>query len=293
MYIHSDLLHRDHRKVDFLEAGSGPPVILVHSSMAGARQWSALIPELESRYHVRAVNLFGYGGTQAWQGPCPPSLDDYAELVLAAIPKRARRVSLVGHSLGGAVAMRAAQRLGSRVGSLVLIEPSSFALLRACRRDGAYAEVRALAEEAMHWTANVDPQTGAEAFIDYWCGRGGWDAMSESKRASIITLVARLPCEWAALLGDRTDLAALQRTLPSATLLISFENTVRPSRELVDILAAAFPDWLVATLAGLGHMGPLTHPHLVNPLIRGFLGLTESDQTAAWRSPLEILRSRA
>jgi hypothetical protein len=33
--------------VDFIEAGAGPLVVLVHSSMAGARQWSSLIRDLE------------------------------------------------------------------------------------------------------------------------------------------------------------------------------------------------------------------------------------------------------
>jgi hypothetical protein len=46
-------------EVDFLEAGSGPAVILVHSSVSGARQWRRLIDELKSEFLVRAVNLFG------------------------------------------------------------------------------------------------------------------------------------------------------------------------------------------------------------------------------------------
>ena len=133
---------------DYLEEGSGPPVILVHSSMAGARQWSGLIPELSKRRNVRAVNLFGYGGTRAWSGSMRPSLDSFAELVASAVPTSAPTVSLVGHSLGGAVAMRAAaQHLGKRVDRLVLIEPSLFHLLDAYGRHEAYYEILALMEE--------------------------------------------------------------------------------------------------------------------------------------------------
>src|SRR6476646_4859596 len=76
-------------EVDFTEAGAGPLVVLVHSSMAGAHQWSALSSELEHRFQVRAINLFGYGRTPAWSEAEPPSLEDYAELVALAVPDAA------------------------------------------------------------------------------------------------------------------------------------------------------------------------------------------------------------
>jgi pimeloyl-ACP methyl ester carboxylesterase len=51
---------------DFLESGSvGPIVILVHSSVSGARQWRRLMDDLKGTFRLRAVNLFGYGKTPA------------------------------------------------------------------------------------------------------------------------------------------------------------------------------------------------------------------------------------
>jgi pimeloyl-ACP methyl ester carboxylesterase len=98
--------------------------------MSGARQWTALIGDLEDRFLIRAINLFGYGRTPAWSKSQPPSLDDFAELVVNAVPSTAGKVHLVGHSFGGAVAARAAAcRLRERVASLVLLEPSMFFLL--------------------------------------------------------------------------------------------------------------------------------------------------------------------
>src|SRR4051794_19174240 len=106
------------RRVDYLESGSGPVIVLVHSSMAGATQWAALTADLEQHSHVRAVNLFGYGATPPWLLTSRPSLDDYADLVAAIIPHGARNVIIIGHSFGGAVAMRLAQREGNRIGGL-------------------------------------------------------------------------------------------------------------------------------------------------------------------------------
>ena len=49
--------------IDYVEAGSGPCVILLHSSAAGNRQWRRTIERFQDQYHVIAVNFFGYGQT--------------------------------------------------------------------------------------------------------------------------------------------------------------------------------------------------------------------------------------
>jgi len=285
MFIHDNVLKRERRpgpvRADFIEAGSGPVVMLVHSSMAGAKQWAALVPELETDFHVRAVNLFGYGATPAWPGTTRPSLDDYADLVAAAIPNWARDVTLVGHSFGGAVAMRVAQRERGRIGNLVLLEPSLFGLLQSSGRHEALAELHDLAHDTVHWIANCVPEAAAETFIDYWCGAGAWAAMPEPKRAAILANIAHLPREWSAVLEDEIDVATLQRSLPSQALLMWFENTARPSREVAEVITASFPCWLVAMIGHAGHMGPVTHANLVNPIIRDFLLSSMTDRKAA------------
>ena len=100
---------------DYLEAGSvGPVVILVHSTVSGARQWRRLMDDLKDRFHVRAVNLFGYGKTPPWPVAKTQSLDDQARLVEAVLPANVDEVYLVGHSFGGSVAMKTAAASGPR-----------------------------------------------------------------------------------------------------------------------------------------------------------------------------------
>ena len=128
-------------KVDFLEAGSaGPVVMLVHSSVSGARQWRRLMDDLKDRFRVRAVNLFGYGKTPQWPAETTQSLDDQARLVEAALPANADPIYLVGHSFGGSVAMKAAAQLAGRVTKLVLLETNPFYLLAQSGRLDAFAE---------------------------------------------------------------------------------------------------------------------------------------------------------
>ena len=97
-------------EIDVLEAGRGPLVVLMHSSVSGARQWRRLSEDLAIKWHVMAVNLFGYGRTPAWTATRPQTLADQAALIKAVVPDGAHNIALVGHSLGGSVAMRGRRR---------------------------------------------------------------------------------------------------------------------------------------------------------------------------------------
>jgi pimeloyl-ACP methyl ester carboxylesterase len=259
-------------QVDFIEAGAGPLVVLVHSSMAGAHQWSALSSDLAHRYHVRAINLFGYGRTPAWSEAEPPSLGDYAELVARAVPSTANGIRLVGHSFGAAVAMQAAaHQLNGRVKDLVLIEPSLFYLLDSHDHREAFREIAALAKYTRRCLSNDAAEAAAERFVNYWCGHGTWAASSPARQFSFVRLVGLLPHEWNAVLGGTMTPAEWSAALPQHTLVMSSARTTRPSRELVDVLLDVCLDWEFAMTWVGGHMAPLTHPQLVNPIIRSFL----------------------
>ena len=275
--------------VDFIEAGAGPLVVLVHSSMSGARQWSALTHDLEDHFLVRAVNLFGYGGTPAWSGPVPPSLDDFAELVAAVVPSTAKSVHLVGHSFGGAVVMQAAAcQLRGRVESLVLIEPSLFYLLDRHGRREAFCEISALATYTKRWVVDGSPEAAAERFIDYWGGSGAWAASSPGRKSAFARAITLLPNEWDAVLNGTTAAAEWTAALPGHTLVVSSANATRPSREIVELLLRTRADWEFVPVHDGGHMAPLTHPQLINPVIRAFITDRRpgvSNQSANWPQP--------
>src|SRR5690606_6264315 len=117
------VLESDHWRIDYLDEGSGPTALLIHSASSSNRQWRALMDRLAPRYRVVAVNLFGYGQTSPWPDSRHQTIRDHAELVCALMDELPGKTHLVGHSLGGVVAMEVARLRAGRVASLALYEP--------------------------------------------------------------------------------------------------------------------------------------------------------------------------
>ncbi|MGI9383405.1 MAG: alpha/beta fold hydrolase [Methyloligellaceae bacterium] len=257
--------------VDSVEAGSGPLVVLVHSSVAGARQWRRLMSDLEDRFHLIAVNLFGYGRTPAWTNERTQTLDDQAGLVEAALPDGDGSLFLVGHSFGGSVAMKAAGRLGSRVQRLILLEPNPFFLLDQHGRREAFAESMEVRRWLKENGAAGDWTTAAENFADYWGGTGAWAAMPEERRAAFTEALKPNFFEWDTITAETTTLDEWVSILPERTLVVSDRQTVRPIREIVELMREGCPAWRFQEIADGGHMAPLTRPDLINPIVSEFL----------------------
>jgi pimeloyl-ACP methyl ester carboxylesterase len=268
-------------KADYLEAGSGPVVVLVHSSVSGARQWRRLMDDLKDEFHVRAVNLYGYGNTPPWSIDTPQSLDDQARLVETALPTNADTVSLVGHCFGGSVAMKLAAKLSGRVTRLVLLETNPFYLLKQSGRTDAFAEAMELRNCIKKFGELGEWVTAAKQFADYWGGAGSWHNMPAEARNAFVEALKPNYFEWDAVMNETTPAEQWGRLLPRSTLLASDPNTVFPIREITAILRRSCPMWTYKEIVGGGHMAPLTRPDLINPLVTSFLRLQLGDDRAS------------
>jgi pimeloyl-ACP methyl ester carboxylesterase len=256
--------------VDVLEAGHGPLVVLVHSSVSGARQWRKLIEFLAGSYHVKAVNLFGYGRTPSWTAARSQTLADQAALIEAVVPEQATNVGIVGHSFGASVAMRATAHLGTRVSRLVLLEPNPFYLLRDNGRLAAFGEAAKLRDIVKTHGARGEWTIAAEQFADYWGGTGTWEATAPDRRATFAEALKPNFHEWDAVMNETTPLKIWGAQLPANTRVVYDANTVRPIREIVELMRDA-TTWPTRTIPRGGHMAPLTHPDLVNPIVAELL----------------------
>lgn len=113
-------------KTHYLEAGSGPPLVLVHGGGAGADargNWSACIDPLARRHRVLAVDMVGFGDTEKPD----PARFEYSQdarnrhLVGFLEALSLEPALLVGNSMGGCTALGVAMEWPERVRGLVLM----------------------------------------------------------------------------------------------------------------------------------------------------------------------------
>ncbi|MBS1137785.1 MAG: alpha/beta hydrolase [Proteobacteria bacterium] len=255
----------------FREAGSGPGVVCLHANASTSSQWRSLMDSLAPGFRVLAADGYGAGKSPAWPKDRPVRLGDEVELLEPVFARAGNPFALVGHSYGAAVALVAAVRQPHRVRALALYEPTLFAVVDAETPPPNDADgIRDAVARAVAALEARDPDGAARCFIDFWMGTGAWDQMPEQRKSPIAASIANVR-GWAdALLGEPTPLQAFSG-LDVPVLYMVGEDSPAPSRAVARLLTRVIPRVEVVEFAGLGHMGPVTHPEIVNEAIRRFL----------------------
>ena len=108
------------RDVAYVSGGDGPPLLLIHGIGGDWRTWEPVLDGLAQRHRVVAVDLPGHGGSAKGAG-------DYSLGALASTLRdlggalAIDRATVVGHSLGGGVAMQFSYQFPERCERLVLV----------------------------------------------------------------------------------------------------------------------------------------------------------------------------
>jgi pimeloyl-ACP methyl ester carboxylesterase len=161
-------LHLHGHPVAYYAAGSGPVLLLIHGITSSADAWRAVIPALAEEHTVVAPDLLGHGGSAKPRGDY--SLGAYASGLrdlLAALGHT--RATLVGHSMGGGIAMQLAYQFPERVERLALVSSGGLGrevalALRAATLPGA--------DWVLPWLTRRGPR-GALGLLSGALGRAG------------------------------------------------------------------------------------------------------------------------
>jgi pimeloyl-ACP methyl ester carboxylesterase len=224
---------------------------------------------LAPRFRVIAADLYDHGES----GPRPQarllSMEDEAVALEALLP--AEPVHLVGHSYGAVVAMHIARRARVRVQSMALYEPALWGTLsHLCPGDAGTIEIEEIRDDTVRLVHAGLLAAAGERFIDYWAGAGTWSATPSQRRPKIMETVRLLGDGWHAVFAERWSAQAL-RSLDIPCLLLTGTRSTAAARRAVRLLRESLPRAAAVELEGLGHLGPITHPDLVNAAIEAFL----------------------
>lgn len=258
----------------YSDEGSGPPVVLVHSSGMTAQQWRKLRALLPSSLRVVVPDLIGYGGSDPIRAEPFVAADEVAGLA-AVIDAVGEPVHLVGHSYSGFLCLMLAQS-GVALRSLTLCEPVLYGALWASGDPEGRADLGGMMADPTF----LDPAYGGgdawlRGFVDYWNGPGAWERLPEPGRAFMRSVGRKVFYEVSAVSDPALTDFERWRGIGSRqpTLLIQGERTNPGARRVVETLAPLLPA-PVAVIPGAGHNAPLTHADAVFAALRGQLGLS-------------------
>jgi pimeloyl-ACP methyl ester carboxylesterase len=255
----------------FHEAGTGPGVVCLHANASTSGQWRLLVESLASDFHVLAADSYGAGRSPAWPKDREVSLSDEVALLEPVFARAGDPFALVGHSYGAAVALIAAVARPDRIGGLALFEPTLFAVVDAASPPPNDADgIKNIAARAGAAVDVGDTDRAAECFIDFWMGAGAWAATPDSRKPAIAAAVENVRGWAAALVHEPTPLEAF-RTLDLPVLYMVGTDSPASSRGVARVLADTLPHVQVVEFDGVGHMGPITHPQIINDAISSFL----------------------
>ncbi|MBS0633766.1 MAG: alpha/beta fold hydrolase [Verrucomicrobia bacterium] len=157
------LFHRD------LGGAGHPPLVLLHGLLGSSRNWQTTGRDLAASYHVLALDLRNHGSS-----PHAEPMD-YATMVADVLAwldaQGLTRVTLMGHSMGGKVAMQLACRHPERVEKLIVVDiaPKNYAWPEhrqefAAMNELDLASLTTRAEAEQRWEARV-PNLGMRKFL--------------------------------------------------------------------------------------------------------------------------------
>jgi len=251
----------------YTEAGTGSPVVMLHSGGMSSRQWGRLSARLAPKYRALAMDFLGYGDS-APAGDSFTIADDL-DAAIALVDSLGEPAHVVGHSYGGLIALSLTRARPSNVRSLAVYEPVAFGVLHSMADAEGLADLGAYGGDS-----SFGEEPGSERwiarFVEYWNGVGAWDALPAPTRDAFLRVAPKVYLEVAGILTERTPHDAY-RAIAAPTLVMTGERSTTAARHVAAILAQVIPDAELQTIEGAGHMGPLTHADIVNGLIEAHL----------------------
>jgi pimeloyl-ACP methyl ester carboxylesterase len=248
--------------VAYWRYGKGPPLVLVHGAAADHSRWNQVLPALEERFTVYAIDRRGRGGSG--------DADDYAlerevEDVAAVVASLGEPVNLLGHSYGGLLALEAAL-LTPNVQKLVLYDPGievagaeiyPHEVIERMESRLEVGDPAGVVEITMREVAGLPPET-----VEYMRTLPVWQARVDAAHT--------IPRELRAVKSYRLDPQRFE-DLGTPTLLLSGGDSPAALRKAAEAVDEVLSDSYHVVMEGQGHSAMDTGTDLFTAEVLNFL----------------------
>jgi pimeloyl-ACP methyl ester carboxylesterase len=269
------------KRTAFRTGGEGPVILLVHGITGSSAHWEPLLPLLAERFTVIAPDLLGHGQSAKPRGDY--SLGAYAaglrDLLVALGHERA---TVMGHSLGGGIAMQFSYQFPERCDRLVLVSSGGLGeevslLLRAAALPGselvlpllASGRVRSVVAGTGRLLGKLHLKPGND--IAELAGGVGSLADSDARQAFLHTLRAVIdPRGQRVSASDRLHLTEMMPSL----VVWGERDPIIPARH-GEAAHEAMPGSRLELLPDAGHFPQLDEPHRLAAILTDFMDSTE------------------
>jgi pimeloyl-ACP methyl ester carboxylesterase len=262
-------------------AGDGPPVVLIHGMVNASRHWAAVAERLAERHTVIAPDLIGHGDSATPRGDY--SLGAHATVIRDLLSALGiERATMVGHSLGGGIAMVYFWQYPERVERLALVSSGGLGdevspLLRSAALPGASALISLATHRLV--TGNLDRAGVALRERGSWVGAqlqavaralrplesaGQREAFVQTLRAVIDRHGQRV---------SATDRLYLLRDMPTLIAWGERDRTIPVEHGIA--AHRAIPGSRFVTIPGAAHFPHIERPDELAAALEDFIAATE------------------
>ncbi|MGA7396825.1 MAG: alpha/beta fold hydrolase [Solirubrobacterales bacterium] len=269
------------QQISYREMGEGPAIILVHGITSSSRTWKQTMPLLAKNHRVVAFDLFGHGKSSKSIKDC--SLGAYASTlrdltVLLEMP----RATIVGHSLGGGIAMQFAYQFPERLERMVLVSAGGLGrdvnlALRAATLPGSELVMPLMFSSPMREAAQkiggLFSKVGIHGNADIEGVSEGFASLGDTatRRAFIQTMRAVADANGQRV--DALDRIHLTELLPTMVVWGARDRIIPVSHahEAIKLM----PECRLEIFEDSGHFPFNNHPHRFAGLIDEFISETD------------------
>jgi pimeloyl-ACP methyl ester carboxylesterase len=251
----------------YLEWGApyNPPLLLIHGGSAHAHWWDHIAVDLAHDYRVLALDLRGHGDSE-WAAPPSYEIDDYVEDIAALVAHlQLAPFTLIGHSLGGLIALSYATRHAATLSALVVVDMGP--RLQPSRRMQLLSRIPApiYRDEAdlVHRFRLMPEETWAEPALLQHIARHSARPLADGRLT--------LKIDRATFIRGPHDVSARLSSITCPTLLIRGGASQTLSLDKTKEMAALCPRLQPREIPGAGHHVFLDQPVAFLDVVRHFL----------------------